>query len=147
MNSFQTQPPSLERFIANLNARILEGERGVLLRAIERTLISMPFGGDCFDATNETLKRERKKNAPPPMRKARKAGDGSTEQVKKGYELYQKYVDAAGAPDWEAIAYECLKRPGESAPKATWKQRKGGFRKAVDGHRYRLQREARQREK
>ncbi len=146
MNRCQTQPPSFERFSANLRAMILEGEHKDLLRVIERTLISMPFGGDPFDAINKTLKRERKKNAPPPMRKVRKAGEGSSDRVKKGYELYQKAVDAGDAPDWEAIAYDCLNRSGEEA-KATWNQRKEAFRKAVDGYRYRLQRGARQHEK
>lgn len=126
---------------------IIEGERGELLRAIEQKLASMPYGRQSFDAVNEILKDERKKYAAHSVKKPRKAGGSSTEQVKKGYELYQRDIDAGEPPDWEAIAYDCLERPGEDKPKATWKQRKEGFRKAVNKHRYRLKNEARRREK
>jgi hypothetical protein len=140
-------PGLFNRFRATLHAKINEGESGALLRAIERTLTSMPFSRESFDAINETLKRERKKYAAHSVRKPRKAGGSSTKLVQKGYELYQRYVDAGDAPDWEAIAYDCLETPCEDKPKATWKQRKEGFRKAVNKHRYRLKNEARRREK
>jgi hypothetical protein len=127
---------------------IIEGERGEFLRAIEQTISSMPFGKQSFDAVNDILKRERKKYAAHSVRKPRKVGGSSSEQVQKGYKLRQRYVDAGESPDWEAIAYECfLKRPGEDTSKATWKQRKERFRTAVNKHRYRLENEARRREK
>jgi hypothetical protein len=136
INAKRQPPPSL----------INEGERGELLRAIEQTLTSMPFGRESFDAVKETLKRERKKYAAHSVRKPRKAGGGS-ERVKKGYELYQQSVGVGEPPDWEAIAYDCLKLPGIDTAKETWKVRRNKFRKSVDSHRYRLEKEARQREK
>jgi hypothetical protein len=126
---------------------IIEGERGEFLRAIEQTISSMPFGKQSFDAVNDILKRERKKYASHSVRKPRKAGHSSSERVKKGYELYQKYNDAEHAPDWEAIAFDCLKLPGEDTAKETWNKRREKFRKAVDAHRYRLKKGVRQREK
>jgi hypothetical protein len=96
-----------------------------------------------FDALIKFLRLARKEyvlqNIAPSNRKSKlMPGERASNQVKKGYDLYQKSVNAGEKPDWEEIARECLPNPGKANSKATWQQRKSNFRKAIFAHKRRL---------
>jgi hypothetical protein len=120
---------------------------GVLASSEELEAFKKAFtdaeGVAVFDALIKFLGSARKKyvlqNVAPLSRKSKlMPGERASSQVKKGYDLYQKSVNAGEKLDWEEIARECLPNPGKANSKATWQQRKGNFRKAIFAHKRRL---------